>query len=105
MSEAKWDLSQLVESTDPDKIVKELDQMVDTATRLAERYRDKISELDAKGVLELLETMDTLALRYEGVVIYCQLLYSADTTDPIAKHLNDARAQGLDQGQTTPGLC
>jgi oligoendopeptidase F len=90
MSEAKWDLSHLVESTDPGRIVKELDKMVDTSARLAERYRDKVSELDAKGVLELLETMDTLALRYEGVVIYCQLLYSADTTDLVAKQLNDA---------------
>jgi oligoendopeptidase F len=40
--------------------------------------------------MELLETLDALALRYEGVATYCQLLYSSDTTDIVAKQLNDA---------------
>jgi oligoendopeptidase F len=89
MTEARWDLTQLVDSTDPQKIIKELDHMVETSTRLAERYRGRIADLDAKGVLELLETLDALALRYEGTLTYCQLLYSADTTDVTAKQLND----------------
>jgi oligoendopeptidase F len=33
---------------------------------------------------------DALILRYEGVIMYCRLMYSADSTDDVAKQLNDA---------------
>ncbi len=90
VDEMVWDLSQLVESTDPAAIRKVLESMVAEAGRMREQYHGKTAGLDAKGVLNLLDSRDALALRFEGVVNYCNLLYSADSTSDVAKQLNEA---------------
>ena len=74
VSEMVWDLSQLVESSDPVAIQKALGSMVAEAGKVREQYHGKIGGLDAKGVLDLLELRDALALRFEGVVNYCYLM-------------------------------
>lgn len=88
--ELVWDLSQLVESTDPDSVEDKLDSMVTKAEEVRRKYHGKIGSLDAEGVLELLEMKDAFTLEFEGAVKYCQLMYSADSTDDVAKQLNDA---------------
>ena len=88
--EMRWDLSQLVESTDPVSIQKRLDSMVSTAGKTRVKFHGKIGDLSADGVLELLETLDGLRLQFEGAVKYCFLMYYADSTDTVAKQLNDA---------------
>ncbi len=88
--EMTWDLSQLVESTDRASIQKRLESMVAGAEEVAEKYHGKIGGLDAKGVLKLLEMKDAFILRFEGVNMYCSLMYFADSTDAVAKQLNDA---------------
>lgn len=85
-----WDLSQLVESANPTSIQKKLESMVAEAEKAREKYHGKIGGLDAKGLLELLEMKDAYILKFEGVAMYCRLMYSADSTDDIAKQLNDA---------------
>jgi oligoendopeptidase F len=85
-----WDLSQLIESTDPASIQKKLESMVAEAEKARDRYHGKIGGLDAKGVRELLEMKDALYLKFEGVFKYCHLMYSADSTGDVAKQLNDA---------------
>jgi len=50
-----WDLSQLVEDTDPASIREKLDSMVAVAETFREGYRGKICDLDEKGLLKLLE--------------------------------------------------
>jgi oligoendopeptidase F len=90
VSEMVWDLSQLVESTVPGAIQKALDSMVLEAGKVRERFHGKIAGLDAKGVLELLELRDALLLRFEGAVMYGYLMYSADSTNDVAKQLNEA---------------
>jgi oligoendopeptidase F len=85
-----WDLSQLVESTNPTSIQKKLESMVGEAERVRDTYHSKIEGLDAKGLLELLEMKDAYTLRFEGVTRYCRLMYSADSTVDVAKQLNDA---------------
>ena len=98
----KWDLSQLVTSTDPDSIMASLEELVDDAKRFRGRYHGKITGLDATGVLEFLDQRDELYLRHEGAAMFCQLAYSADSTDPTAKRLNDAvRKAGTRAGQET----
>jgi oligoendopeptidase F len=101
MSEAmRWDLSQLVKSTEPDWIVKRLEEAVQQAGRWRERYQGKIVSLDPKGVLELLEEKDKFSLDIEGVLSYCSLRYSADTTDLVSQQLhNAARKAGTKIGQ------
>lgn len=88
--ELVWDLSQLVESTDLDSVEDKLDSMVTKAEEVRRKYHGKIGSLDAEGVLELLEMKDAFTLEFEGVVKYCRLMYSADSTDDVAKQLNDA---------------
>jgi len=88
-----WDLSQLVENTDPTLIQKKLDSMVTEAEKIQNTYRGKIKGLDAKGVLKLLETKDAYTLKFEGVTKYCRLMYSANSTDDVAKQLNDAASK------------
>lgn len=85
-----WDLSQLVENTEPVSIRKELESMVAEAEKARGTYRGKIGNLDAKGLLELLKMKDAYILKFEGVIMYCRLMYSADSTDDVAKQLNDA---------------
>ena len=101
MSEAmRWDLAQLVESTEPEWIEARLEDMVVEANRLAERYRGKITGLDAERLRELLEARDAFTLRYEGAMEYCGLRYSANSVDLISKRLYEAvRKAGNKAGQ------
>jgi len=89
-NEMIWDLSQLVENTEPTSIQKKLESMVTEAEKARDVYHGKIGSLDAKGLLELLKMKDTYILKFEGVTMYCRLMYSADSTDDVAKQLNDA---------------
>jgi oligoendopeptidase F len=89
-NEMVWDLSQLVENTEPTSIRKKLESMVAEAEKARDAYHGKIGSLDAKGLLELLEMKDAYILKFEGVIMYCRLMYSADSTDDVAKQLNDA---------------
>lgn len=89
-NEMIWDLSQLVENTEPASIRKKLESMLAEAEKAREAYHGKIGSLDAKGLLELLEMKDAFVLKFEGAIMYCRLMYSADSTDDVAKHLNDA---------------
>jgi oligoendopeptidase F len=85
-----WDLTPLVESTDPASVLKKLLSMVAEAERMRENYHDKIGDLHVKGLRELLEVKDAFSLTFEGVVMYCSLMYAADATSDVAKQLNDA---------------
>jgi len=85
-----WDLSHLVESTNPTSVQKNLESIVTEAEEVRDKYHGKIRDLDAKGILELLEMKDAFTLKFEGVNMYCRLMYSADSTNDVAKQLNDA---------------
>ncbi len=88
--EMVWDLSQLVEKADPIFVQKQLQLMVEEAGGIRETYHGKIEKLDAKGLLQFLELRDAYTLKFDGVRLYCGLMYSADSTDEVAKRLNDA---------------
>jgi len=88
--EMVWDLSQLVKSTDAPSIRQELELMVSEAERIRQEYHGNLENLNSEELLKFLEVKDTYALKFEGVRKYCRLMYSADTTDNIAKQLNDA---------------
>ncbi len=88
--EMVWDLSQLVEKVDPVFVQNQLQLMVEEAGRIREAYHGRIEDLDAKGLLQFLELRDAYTLKFDGVRLYCGLMYSADSTDEVAKQLNDA---------------
>jgi oligoendopeptidase F len=85
-----WDLSPLVDSTDPTWIQRRLENLVVEAEKLRTKHHGKVAGLDSKGVLELLESKDKLFLEFEGAALYGQLMYRANSTDGTAKQLNDA---------------
>jgi len=99
--EMVWDLSQLVDSTNPASIQKKLESMVAEAEKVRDKYHGKIGSLDARGLLELLEVKDVYILEFEGVTMYCRLMYSADSTDDVAKQLNDAARRALMRADQT----
>jgi oligoendopeptidase F len=99
--EMRWDLSQLVVSTDPASVRRTLESMVAEAGKLRDDYYGKIGGLDAEGLLGLLELSDSMTLKYGGVTLYCSLLYSANALDDTAKQLNDASRTSITKmGQT-----
>jgi oligoendopeptidase F len=100
INEMVWDLTPLVESTDPAAVQKKLASMVAEAERLRENYHGKICALSAKGLHELLEVKDAFSLAFEGVTMYCGLMYATDATSDVAKQLNDAaRKASMKVGQ------
>jgi oligoendopeptidase F len=88
--EMVWDLSQLVKSTDPDAIKEKLESRVVEAKNIRDRYHGKIGDFDAQKLLEFLEIKDAFTLKCEGVIKYCYILYSADSTVDVAKELHEA---------------
>jgi oligoendopeptidase F len=100
IKEVVWDLAPLVESTDPASVQKKLVSMVAEAKRVRDNYHGKIGGLHSKGLRELLEVKDAFSLTFEGVLMYCSLMYAADATSDVAKQLNDAaRRASMKVGQ------
>ncbi|MFA5313606.1 MAG: M3 family oligoendopeptidase [Methanomassiliicoccales archaeon] len=100
MTATKWELSQLVENDDPDKIIEQLQVMVQESKEFSEKYRGKIKKLPISGLAKLLKRKDDYYLRFEGVMKYCHLLYSADTSSPVANRLYAAESKaGTESGQ------
>lgn len=90
MTVPQWNLSELVESTEPQYLKTELKNMVDSYQKFADNYRGRISEFDAGELRDMLEGRDELALHYEGIREYCSLIFSADMIDPTSNELNNA---------------
>jgi oligoendopeptidase F len=88
--EMVWDLSKLVESTEPSVIKKELNSRVAEAVKIQNRYHGKIKHFRASELSRFLEMKDMFTLRWEGTAKYCYLLYSADSTVKAAKELHEA---------------
>jgi oligoendopeptidase F len=93
MTEMKWDLSQLVDNDDPDKIIEKLQEMVDESKAFSEKYRGKIKKMPAKGIATLIKKKDDYFIKFEGVMKYCHLTYSADTSSPISNKLYTAESK------------
>jgi oligoendopeptidase F len=87
MADMKWDLSQIVESTDPEWVKAQLVSMVEDSSQFAQRYRGKIGTCSPQQLSELLKAKDDLSLQYEGVAMYCSLVFAADQSDPVANSL------------------
>ncbi len=86
----RWDLSVFIKSVNPEKIKAELDSMVRAANVVRDIYSGQVGSMDAAGVRKLLESLDSFSLEFDGVLGYCGLRYSADSTDDVAKQLHDA---------------
>ncbi len=99
--EMVWDLSQLVESTDSARIQNQLEHMVAEAEEFRKKYRGNIRGFEAKNLLGMIEANDALSLKFEGVLKFCFLKYYADSTDTIAKQLNESARKAFSNVRQT----
>ena len=90
MEEMRWDLSELVKSTETGSVTAELDRAVADAERFAKEYRGRIATLGPEGIKGMLERYDAMQDEHEGVTMYCALSFAADTADPISNQLYSA---------------
>ena len=87
--EMVWDLAQLVKSTEPVSVRKEMETAVSDAEKFRQKYQGKIAKLDANGLLSMIEERDQLSLKSEGVFKYAYESYMADSTSSQTKTLYD----------------
>jgi oligoendopeptidase F len=87
--EMVWDLAQLVKSTEPASVQKEVETAVSDAEKFRQKYQGKITKLDANGLLSMIEEKDQLSLKSEGVFKYAYESYMADSTSSVNKTLYD----------------
>jgi oligoendopeptidase F len=88
--EMVWDLAQVVKSAEPGFVQKEMEAAVSDAAKFRQRYQGEIAQLDAKGLLRMIEEGDQLVLKSEGAFMYANESYSADTTNSLNKTLYDS---------------
>jgi len=91
----KWDLSPLVNDTNTTWILKKFDEMIKISESISKKYKGKIKDFNGDELLEFLKEQEKFTLNYEGTVNYCQLLYSANSQDHIAKQLNEGVRNAL----------
>ena len=85
----EWDMSSLVRSTVPDEVKAELDEYLSQIYDLEKRYKGKVGNLDAKGVLELLKAQDAALIPAIDVRDYMSLTFFVNTNDRIAQELHN----------------
>ena len=93
MTDDIWDLSVLVDSTDPQSIRERLAEMVADYAGFARTYREEVGNLDAAALATMLRAKDELFLKHEGVSTYCSLMFQADQGDKEANSLYEALSQ------------
>jgi oligoendopeptidase F len=79
----------MVESTDPEWVVNKLNAMAAEAQQIREEYFGKIQNFDSESLLSFILKLNNFILEYEGASNYAGLRYTADSTDPISRRLND----------------
>jgi oligoendopeptidase F len=79
----------MVESTDPEWVVKKLNEMAEQAQQIRGQYFGKMQSINSEDLLSFILKLNEFALEYEGVSNYAGLRYTADSTDPISRRLND----------------
>ncbi|MEM4734302.1 MAG: M3 family oligoendopeptidase [Candidatus Thorarchaeota archaeon] len=98
--EMRWDLSQLVEVDDPDRIAGKIKESVSASGEFRSKHQGKIESYNAREVLDLIRELERLELEHEGYFMYASLMYSADMTNETAKQLHEtSRNCGAEVGQ------
>jgi len=96
----EWDLSGLVESAEPESVLREMDGLVAKAAAFRDAWQTRLATLDAAGLKEFLMARDELFEDLDGPLSYARLSYSANSTDATARTLNEAASNaGVKIGQ------
>ncbi len=79
---ARWDLQPLVHGRGAEGVRELLDEGKRSADAFAERYRDRVAELDAAGLAGALRELEEIGDRVGRAGSYAALDFSVDTQDP-----------------------
>jgi oligoendopeptidase F len=90
--EVRWDLSDLCSGTEDARA--QIGALVDAATAFGERYRGRMTELDAAELRTLLDELDELEQDRNRLQVYVMARLHLDTADPEA---NDLATFGRDR--------
>jgi oligoendopeptidase F len=80
--EVAWDLTDIYAGQDDPGIESDLERGRTDAAGFAERYRGRVAELDAGGLLEAVRELDGIESVRTRVGAYAYLVFSTDTADP-----------------------
>jgi oligoendopeptidase F len=78
----RWDLSDLYAGPDDPALERDLAAALAAAQAFAERFRGRVSELDAAGLAAALDELEHLEEPAQRAASYAQLLFAADTATP-----------------------
>ena len=85
----RWDLSQLVESEDPDIVKASMDECLEQATAFEKKYRGRIKELSASEIFELHMELDNSLTEWLQLKHYALLRHSQDVEDKTSIELHE----------------
>ena len=81
LSDARWDLEPLVEGEGRDGVIRLLEEAARLSEDFAERYRGKVSELDAAKLAAALAELEDIFDRVGRAGSYASLAFAVDTQD------------------------
>src|SRR5690349_17169840 len=88
----RWDLSSLAPET-PEKFTAQLEASVKEAISLGNNYRGKIASLDAKRLLDALQSYENLQKEVIKPQYYAHLLFAEDSGSDMARRLSQEAAE------------
>jgi oligoendopeptidase F len=80
--ETEWNLAPLVDGADDAGVDRLLDDATNRASGFAERYPGNVAELDADGLHEAMQELETINELVGKAGSYASLKFSTDTADP-----------------------
>ncbi|NHJ49463.1 MAG: M3 family oligoendopeptidase [Asgard group archaeon] len=87
--EIAWDLSVIFPTTTDPSIDKTLEKIDSLANDLEKNYKGKIKDLDAEGLLKLLQKYEEYLVDIREVGLFARLSFAANMTLPDTQSLND----------------
>lgn len=87
--EIKWDLSQIFPSPDDPSIEKSITRNTELAEGLIKKYKGKITQLDAEGLLNLLKEYEMFLETIQELREFAHLSYSANMKSITNQKLHD----------------
>ena len=87
--EIAWDLSQIFPSVDDPSIDIAIDNVKKLADEIVSKYKGKIKDLDAKGLLKLLQQYEEFLIEMQDLGLFARLSFAANMTLKETQSLND----------------
>lgn len=84
-----WNLNEFFPSPTSPKIEEAIKEATVTADTFENKYRGKIAMLTPEGLLECLQDIEAFEAKFSDLILYANLNFSADMTQPQSQQLHD----------------